>query len=207
MNETSTIEDGKNEIGFIRLGGLLILLGLTVHIVVNMVFKTFPQENLTFPELQEYLLREKGIWSIVHGLRYVAIVCIVVFSAALFVKTSHKRSTATTGWGIVGLLGTALMMANLMITNGIEILAFYNFHRLSEKMELFWLLFNLTRVLFTTEIVAWALLIFGFSMAGWYSVTIPKWLVMLGVLSAFACLLSSVFVIHSQCWFTLFGDK
>jgi len=52
------------------------------------------------------------------------------FSAGLFVKTYHTGRSL--GWGIVGLLGAAMMMTNLLITNGIEILAFYDFTRLSE---------------------------------------------------------------------------
>ena len=181
--------------GFIRLGGFLILFGLAVHIVANMALKTFPEEGFTLVELKRYFLDEKGAWTIIHGLRYVAIVCIIIFSAALFTTTRGTRSSSATGWGLVGLLGTGLMMANLMITNGIEILAFHGFEELSEKEEHFWLLFNLTRILFTSEIIAWSLLILGFTMAGKISAALPKWLVLMGLLSALLCFLSAVFVV------------
>lgn len=201
ISEGNHTADERNST-FIRLGGLLILLGLTIHIVANMVLKTFPTENLTSTQLKVYLSDEAGTWAIIHGLRYVAIVCIVVFSAGLFMKTRGTRSSSATGWGIVGLLGTALMMANLMITNGIEILAFRDFNSLFEQKELFWLLFNVTRVLFTAEIIAWAILILGFSMAGRISASIPKWLVKFGLLSASICLLSAVFIVSvlSEGW-------
>lgn len=192
--------DGRQD--FVRLGGLLILLGLTVHIVANMALKTFPTEDFTLAELKVYLSDEAGTWAIIHGLRYVAIVCIVIFSAGLFIKTRGTRLSSATGWGVVGLLGTGLMMANLMITNGIEILAFCDFNSLSEQEELFWLFFNLTRVLFTAQIIAWAILILGFSMAGKFSSTIPKWLVKFGLLCASICFLSAVFVVSvlSEGW-------
>jgi hypothetical protein len=195
MKENFIESERITQTGFVRLGGALIIMGLIIHIIANMVLKTFPSENLTLSELQMYLSDEKGTWAIVHGMRYIAIVCIIIFSAGLFVKTCRTRTSLSLGWGIVGLLGTALMMTNLMITNGIEILAFYDFNRLSGQKELFWLLFSLTRVLFTTEIVAWAILILGFSMAGWLSATIPKWLAILGLFCAATCMLSAVFII------------
>jgi hypothetical protein len=195
MVKDNIISNRNNDEGFIRLGGVVILLGLTIHIIANMVLKTFPSNSFTLIELQEYLSNESGTWAIVHGMRYVAIVCIIIFSAGLYMKTSRNNSLSK-GWGIVGLLGSALMMSNLMITNGIEILAFFDFNRLAEQEELFWLLFNLTRVLFTTETVAWSILILGFSMAGWFSATIPKWIVILGLLSALLCLLSAIFIVN-----------
>jgi hypothetical protein len=172
-----------------------------------MVLKTFPSDSFTLIELQEYLSNETGTWAIVHGMRYVAIVCIIIFSASLYMKTKGNNSLSM-GWGIVGLLGSALMMSNLMITNGIEILAFFDFNRLSEQEELFWLLFNLTRVLFTAEIVTWSILILGFSMAGWYSATIPKWLFILGLFSAILCFLSTIFIINilNGGWASILGE-
>jgi hypothetical protein len=193
---TDDIEQNRMKpTGFVRLGGLAILLGLAIHIVANMVLKTFPSEDFTSIELQDYLSNEAGNWSIVHGLRYVAIVFIIIFSGALFVKTRDIGKSKSTGWAIIGLLGAGLMMSNLLMANGIEILAFYDFNRLSEQENLFWLLFYLTRVLFAAELVTWSILIFGFSMAGFYTGTIQKWLVLFGILSSIACLLSSIFII------------
>jgi hypothetical protein len=207
MVEDNKVTHGNNDNGFVRLGGVVILLGLTVHIIANMVLKTFPSDSFTLIELQEYLSNESGTWAIVHGMRYVAIVCIIIFSAGLYMKTRGSNSLSM-GWGIVGLLGSALMMSNLMITNGIEILAFFDFNRLSEQEELFWLLFNLTRVLFTAEIVTWSILILGFSMAGWHSATIPKWLFILGLFSATLCFLSTVFIINilNGGWASILGE-
>ena len=180
---------------FIKVGGIAILLGLAIHILANMVFKTFPSEDFTQIELQEYLTLEASNWAVVHGVRYLAIVCIIIFATALFLRTRDRAFSVATGWGIVGLLGTILMMSNLIIANGIEIVAFSDFHVHPNQEDSFWLLFYLSRVLFTAEMVAWAILIFGFSMAGYYSATIPKWLIILGVLSSITGLFSSVFII------------
>jgi hypothetical protein len=96
---------------------------------------------------------------------------------------------------LVGLLGAALHVANGIITNGIEVLAFMDFGRLSEDPKLFWLVFYLTRILFTGEIVAWGLMIGGFSAAGWQSSTLPRWLTILGFLSAIGSLACGVFIV------------
>ena len=195
MIKESTIENKKKHSVLVRIGGLAILFAIIIHIILNITLKTFPSTDFTLTELQSYLTDESGTWALVHGMRYVAIACIAIFSAGLFEKTCNNYSRKAIGWGVVGLIGTALWLSNLMITNGIEILAFYDFHRISEQESLFWLLFNLTRVLFNAEIASWALFFLGFSMAGWISNTLSKWIVVLGLLGSLFCMLSAIFIV------------
>ena len=122
MQDPATESSNTDHAGLIRLGGLAMLAGLAIYIVANEVLKVFPPENPSLAELQTYLSNEAGTWAIVHGIRYVALVCIVLFAAGLFVRTCCIRKTSTTGWGIVGLIGTGMMVVNLLITNGIETL-------------------------------------------------------------------------------------
>jgi len=56
MQNTSLNCDNVHEGHLVRIGGLAVVLGLTIHIVVNVVLKEFPVENLTLPELRAYLL-------------------------------------------------------------------------------------------------------------------------------------------------------
>jgi len=195
VNESLRIQGSGNHSGFIRFGGVAILFGFLIHIVANGVLKQFPPENPTLEQLKDYLSEEASSWALVHGLRYVAFVCIAFFAAALFMRTCRTWSSPSTGWGLVGLLGAALHVTTGTITNGIEVLAFMDFGRLSEDPKLFWLIFYLTRVLFTGEIVAWGLLIGGFSAAGWESSTLPRWLTILGLLSAIGTLACGVFIV------------
>ena len=53
----------------------------------------------------------------------------------------------------------------------------------------------MVRVLFTAEIVAWGVVIFGFSMAGSQSATLPRWITLFGFVSAVACMISGVSVV------------
>ncbi len=208
MQKASTKTDGQGQAGLIRLGGLAIIVGLAIHVILNSVLKEFPPEDPTVTELQAYLSTEAGTWAIVHGFRYIAFTCIVLFAAGLFSRTCCTRTAQTTGWGVVGLLGTAMFVTNGMITNGIETLAFLNISLLSQQQELFWLLFRLTRVLFTAEIVTWSILILGFSIAGWRSTTIPRWLVALGLLNVVAGMLSGCFIVPilTEGWATILID-
>jgi hypothetical protein len=198
----------QGQAGLIRLGGLAIIAGLAIHIVLNSVIKEFPPETPTVSELQSYLSNEAGMWAIVHGFRYVAFACIVLFAAGLFSRTCCTGTVQTTGWGVVGLLGAAIFVTNGVITNGIEMLAFLNSDLLSNNQELFWLLFRLTRVLFTAEVVTWSFLILGFSIAGWRSTTIPMWLTLLGLSNVAAGMLSGVFIVSvvTDGWATILID-
>ena len=195
MIENQPVEGSRNPSRFIRLGGLAMLFGFLIHIVANVFLKNFPPEDPTLDQLKAYLSEEASTWAVVHGLRYVAFACIALFAAALFMRTCRTWGSGSTGWGLVGLLGAALHVTIGVITNGIEILAFMDFERLSEDPKLFWLVFYLTRVLFTGEIVAWGLVIGGFSAAGWQSSTLPRWLTILGFLCAVAGLASGIFIV------------
>ena len=208
MEDTARNSNSNDHTSLIRLGGIAMLVGLVIHIVANMVLKVFPPENPSLDELQTYLLEQAGNWAIIHGIRYVAVVCIILFAAGLFVRTWCIRSTPTTGWGIVGLLGAGMMVVNLLITNGIETLTFMDFDRLSQQADTFFTLFYLTRTLFTAEIVAWAVMYLGFGVAGLLSATLPKWIAWLGFFSAANGLLTGIFIvpIMNDDWPVIFAE-
>lgn len=191
MNDSSSSRDAVVS----RIGGSAILVALVIHVVLNSFVKEFPPDELTTPQLQAYLEREASNWALVHGFRYVPFACVVLFAAALYSKCVSKFPGRSIAWAVVGLLGTAIWITNGIVTNGIEILAFTGDGHVSGQQEQFWLLFELTRVLFTAEIAAWSITIFGFSMAGRLSATIPIWLCILGLFAAAAGMVSSVFVI------------
>lgn len=205
MQDTFT---GSANGGLIRIGGVAVVLALSIHVFVNGVLKEFPPEDPSLLELQAYLAAEAGTWAIVHGLKYLALVGLVLFSAGVYSRTCRIRGGLGAGWGVVGLLGTAIHVTNAMVANGIEILAFYDFSRLSEEPSLFWLAFYMVRVLFTAEIVAWGVVIFGFSMAGFQSATLPRWITFLGFVCSGACMVAGVFVVSvlTEGWASMLMD-
>jgi len=154
-----------------------------------------PPADLGPAELRTYLSNEAGTWALVHGLRNLALPCLVVFAAALFVRTCCLRTSSATGLGLVGLLGSAMQVINAFVTNAIESFLLLDADQLADEPEQFEVLFQITRFLFTAEIVTWAVFILGFSLAGWISRTLPRWISALGALSATAGLLSGAFVV------------
>ena len=176
----------------IRVGGVAVLLGLIIHIIANVFLKQFPPADPSLEELRSYLAAEAATWQVVHGMRYAAIACLALFLGGIFART-HAAENAG-GWEYVGFVGGVLQLANLLITNGIETFAFLDFELQGEQPALFWLVFHMTRVLFNAEIVAWSILIFGFSLAGWISKTVPRSIATLGYVASAFGLLSGVFV-------------
>lgn len=196
MSQISPSQPGHKHAAFIRLAGIVSLLAILIHFLVNMALKEFPPANASLQQLREYFNREAATWAVVHGLRYVAIAGIVFMLSGLFVRTRSMSEDAHRGWQLIGLLGGTIWLANLTITNGIEMFAFLDFALLAEMPELFWLLFYLTRVLFAAEIVAWAIVIFGFSMAGRSDRTLPNWVTFPGFAISAIGFAASLFVVN-----------
>ena len=171
-----------------------MLLAVAIHFVVNSVIKEFPSRSFSGTELRAYFTEQFDAWAVVHGARYVAVVAMVLFFAGVFVRTCGHEGDRK-GWGIVGLLGTAILATSLTITNGLETFSYLDLELLRENQELFWLLRDITRTLFAGEFVASALVLLGFSVAGWYSRRIPRWIVYLGYVSAASALLSVIFIV------------
>lgn len=180
----------------IRLGGIAGLVTIAVHLAVNMVLKSFPDENLTADQLRAYFHEEASTWAIVHGLRYLAIAGIVFMVVGLYLRTNRHRASSGSGWGIIGLIGATLWLANLTITNGIEMFAFLDFQSMSNQPDLFWMVFYMTRVLFGAEMIAWVIVTFGFSMSGLRSNTLPPWIGYAGLLLSLVGFFSSVTVVN-----------
>ncbi|MFC2951585.1 hypothetical protein ACFOOP_06570 [Marinicaulis aureus] len=160
-----------------------------------MFLKEFPAPDLGAQDLAAYFEREADTWALVHGLRYAAIAGMVVFFGALHARVASGPKGAAAGWATIGLVGGVLHVASLFITNGIELFAFSDGAYMAAHPDAFWLVFQMTRVLFTAEIAAWAVLAFGFSIAGWVSGGLPKLIALLGFATAALCMASSVFIV------------
>ena len=176
------------------LGGIAVMVAIAIHIIVNEFIKTMPPFDLTADELNIYLDQETSNWAIVHGLRYIAFSCATLFSAGLFIKIYRNSKTSSYGWEILALLGTAIAVTSGMMTNGIETLSYLNIDLLKRNQDLFWLLRSITGTLFTAEFVPWSLVILGFSVAGFQSSALPKWLVIPGFLIAASGILVGLFI-------------
>lgn len=196
MNESIRSREVDDRSLLVRLGGIAGLTTIAVHFFVNMILKSFPDEDLTIDQLRDYFQNESSNRAIVHGLRYFAIAGIVFMVAGLYLRTSRKRAVLGEGWGLIGLLGAALWIANLTVTNGIEMFAFVDFQSMSNEPDLFWLAFHMTRVLFSAEMIAWVIVTFGFSMSGLRLKTLPPWIAYAGLLLSTVGFASSITIVN-----------
>ncbi len=121
-----------------------------------------------------------------------AFFCMPFFAVGLYTFTARGTTFTANACGIVGLLSTAALAAALSIANGIETFTFVNTGNLSERPEIFLLLRSLSRVLFRAAEVFTPAMMAGFSLAGWRSGAMPRWLVALGLIGAAAWLLIGV---------------
>jgi len=169
---------------------------IAIHFFVNMILKSFPDENLTIDQLRDYLRMESSTWAVVHGLRYFAIGGIAFMVVGLYLRTNRQRAFPGDGWGLIGLVGATLWIANLTITNGIEMFAFLDFRYMSDKPDLSWMVFYMTRILFSAEMIAWVVVTFGFSMSGLRSKTLPPWIGYAGLLLSAVGFASSVTIVN-----------
>lgn len=196
MSEIINVKIKDDRSPLIRIGGLAGLSAIVVHMIVNMFLKTFPSESFTAPELEMYFRQEAGTWEVVHGLRYLAMAGIVFMVTGLYLKTGTDGAKSENGWRLIGLLGATMWLANLMITNGIEMFAFLDYESMDSNPALFWMIFDMTRVLFGAEIIAWTLVAFGFSMAGKRSRKFPAWLSYVGILMAVGGFIASITIVN-----------
>ncbi len=193
--EPSAVNTESGHDRFIRFGGAICLVGLVLHVLVNEGLKVMPPEAPAPEELQAYLASQASTWAVIHGLRNLALPCLVFFAAAMFLRTCCLRSPAPTGWGIVGLFGSAMQVIQAFLTNALESLLLLDSDLFAGDTRPFEIVFWITRFLFTAEIATWAVFIGGFSMAGRASKTLPGWIVALGAACAVAGLLGGAFVV------------
>jgi hypothetical protein len=145
-------------------------------------------------ELKTYILDHANAMAVGNGLRYLVLLCIGFFAVGMYTFTGRGATLTGNAWGILGLLGAAALMANGAISNAVLTFAYLSFAKLSEQPEHFMLEWKLSRVLFTVGQLFWGLMIGGFSIAGWQSAAVPKWLVIPGLLFAALGVFNVVFI-------------
>ena len=176
----------------LRVGGLLGFLILGVFVVVNFLLIDPPPSGAAPAELKSYLSDQAGTMAIANGLRNLAFFCVPFFAVGVYTLTGRSATLAGNAWGIVGLLGAAALMTMGTISNAIQTLIFLNIKNVSERPEIFLLLWSLTRVLFRAAQLCSGAMLAGFSIAGWRFAAMPTWLVVVGLIAATANLLTCV---------------
>jgi hypothetical protein len=183
----------RREATVIRLGGVAGLVTFGLHIVINEVLITVRSRVGGLNALASGDLSANAIG---HGLRYPAFLCLAIFAVGLYVLTGRGMSFATNPWGILGLFGAAAQITTGVIANTIQTTALMSSANVSGQSEHSALLWDLGSVLFAVEPIWAGLMFVGFSVAGWQSATLPKWL----AIPALLCAALNVTVAVSIVW-------
>ena len=85
-------------------------------------------------------------------------------------------------WRLVGLLGLALVPAVGFSANSAATIALWRLPMLDDQPQLLTMLWSMSVVLFFGAVMLWGVGVAGFSLAGWRSERMPRWLAALGIL-------------------------
>ncbi len=196
MKTDSTKSDEIREAMFVRIGGLLGFLLLGIILVINFVLLEPPAGGGAAPaEPKSYIVEHAGRMAIANGLRNLMFFCLLFWAAGLYTFTRRGATLATNAWGLLGLLGAAAAATMGIIANGVETVIFLNYGGVSEQRDVFLLLWSVTGVLYVVPQVGTAAMAAGFSLAGWRSGALPRWLVAVGLLVTAASLLTCVGIV------------
>jgi len=194
MNRETTASPGIDSL--IRIGGLGGFLSTVLYFLINYVVKELPPPETTpIAEFQAYLTRAAGSWGVAHGLRYATFFLFALFAAGLFSRVRTRAVESGTAWGVLGLLGAGLLLAIGTVTNTIETFLFFDHERISQSPDFFWLLYVLTRFLFSSATLSWGLVTLGFGIATLLSRALPRGIALLGVVAGAGGILSAVFLV------------
>jgi hypothetical protein len=195
MNTVSPERTAAREATIVRLGGLAGLSMIGLYILITFVQLGFPgPSGVPLRELKTYVSEHQSAMATAQGLRYLVLCCIAFFAVGMYVLTGRGATLVRNGWGILGLVGATALIATGTITNSVESMAFLNFADLSEQPEHLMSQWNLSRVLFRAGQLHWGLMFAGFTIAGWQSATLPRWLAIPGLLFAALGLFDVVFI-------------
>jgi len=194
METGSALGSDRMDGALMRLGGLLGFLNFAIFVVVNfLLIGDLPPDGAGSAELKAYISDQAAPMAIANGLRNLALFCFSFFAAAVYTLIRRGKTSMAKGWGIVGLLGAVALMTMGTLANAIQTLIFVDIDGLSEQPMIFQLLWNLSRLLFRTSQAVFAGIFFvGFSIAGWRSAAMPRWLAVLGLIAAATALVTAV---------------
>jgi hypothetical protein len=193
MSGNTSQEITPRDAWVVRLGGLANLLILALVVVVNFVLtpKRLPA-NARPEEIASFFSAHADQMGLANGLRNLLFFLLPIFAVGLYTLIARTAETAAKAWATMALVATAAVMAVGTVNNGVETAAFIDLSVFAEHPELRRLLWSLSGVVFAAVRLEWAAINTGFSVGGWLSGALPRWLCIVGLLSAVSSLVSAV---------------
>jgi hypothetical protein len=196
MSGQTSQEIPPSDVWVVRLGGLANLLILVLVVVVNFVLtpkRSLLSANARPEEIASFFSAHADQMGLANGLRNLVFFLLPIFAVGLYTLIARTAETAAAkAWATMALVASAAVMAVGTVNNGVETAAFVKLSVFAEHPELRRLLWSLSGVVFTAVRLVWAAINTGFSIGGWLSGALPRWLCIVGLLSAVSSLVSAV---------------
>ena len=178
----------------VRLGGLAGLFIIGLALVVNFVLiPQGPAGDAGPEEIAAFFSDQAASMALANGLRNLGLFLLPLWGVGLYSLIAHTADSAAKSWASMGVVASAALMALGTVNNLIQTAAFLELSIFSEHPELRTLLWSLSGVGFggASRLVLGAFCA-GFSIAGWQSGALPRWLCIVGLLSAASSLVTVV---------------
>ena len=178
----------------IRLSGLAGLFIIAITLVVNFVLTPLPlAEDADAQQIAAFFSDHSSSMALANGMRNLGLVLMPLWWVGLYCLVTRTGDTAAKPWAMMGLVATAALMALGTVNNYIQTAAFADLSVFSKHPEHRRLLRSLSGVGFGgASRLIFAALHANFCIAGWLSMTLPRWLCIVGMLSAGACVVTAV---------------
>ena len=178
----------------VRLGGLAGLFIIALTLVVNFALTPpSPAGDADPEEVAVFFSDHSRSMALANGLRNLGLFLIPVWVVGLYSLSARTEDAAAKAWAMMGVVASGALMALGTVNNFIQTAAFVELPVFAEHPELRGLLLSLSYVGFggASRLVLGAFCA-GFSIAGWQSKTLPRWLCIVGLLSAAASVVTAV---------------
>jgi hypothetical protein len=149
-----------------------------VGLVIGFLEAAAPPFNAPLPEVLTFLVDGSGMLYASSILRFALLPLLPFIAVGIYVWLGPKAGA----WRLVGLLGLALVPAIGFVANSAATIALWRLPVLEEQPQLATMLWSMSVVWFFGAVMLWGIGVGSFSVAGWQSGRMPRWLAALGIL-------------------------
>lgn len=178
----------------VRLGGLAGLLIIAITLIVNIVLIPQSPAGDADPEtINAFFSDNSDSMALANGMRNLTFFLLPLWAVGLYSLIARTAGAAAKSWATMGVVASAALMALGTVNNLIQTASFLELSAFAEHPELRRLLWSLAGVGFggASRLVLGAFSA-GFSIAGRQSGTLPRWLCLVGLLSAVSSVVTVV---------------
>lgn len=162
---------------FSSVAGVAGLTCAALGLVIGILEAGAPAFNAPLPEVLDFLRNGSGVLYAGSVLRFLLLPLLPLIAVGIYAWLG----AAAGAWRLVGLLGLALVPAIGFPANSAAAIALWRLPVLEDQTQLLTMLWSMSAVWFFGAVMLWGIGVGSFSVAGWQSRRMPRWLSALGI--------------------------